>query len=89
MTASSQVEWGPSWNRLNLVLTVSWRVSLPSSVGKRKHRSVSPIEKGINASVFFRAPLASRKWSGLKASGCSKYRGSWRAELRMGYTSVF
>uniref|UniRef100_A0A0V1KIK1 Uncharacterized protein n=1 Tax=Trichinella nativa TaxID=6335 RepID=A0A0V1KIK1_9BILA len=65
------------------------RLGLPSSVWETNHRSVSPVEKGRKASLFFSAPLASRKWSGLKLSGCSKYCGSWRAELRMGYTSVF
>jgi hypothetical protein len=73
----------------DLLPFVSQRVGLPSSVWERNNRSVSPVEKGRKASLFFSAPLASRKWSGLKLSGCSKYCGSCRAELRMGYTSVF
>ena len=93
---SCQVKWDCSGkaagihsvNR-DLLLFVSQRLGLPSSVWERNHRSVAPVEKGRKASHFFSAPLASRKCSGLKLSGCSKYCGSWRTELRMGYTSVF
>ena len=52
----------------NLLLFVSQRVSPPSGVWKRNHKTVSPVEKGMKASFFFGAPLASRKCSGLKVS---------------------
>ena len=52
----------------DLLLFVTQRVGLPSVVWGRNHRSVSPVEKGRKASLFFSAPLASRKCSGLKVS---------------------
>lgn len=47
-----------------------------------------PRENGIKAPCVLKLPSASRKWPGWKASGFSKWHGSWRTELRMGYTVV-
>jgi hypothetical protein len=68
----------------DLLLSVSRRGGdLPSGVWESDRGSSLPMENGIKASFFLNAPLASRKCSGLKSSGFSKYCGSWRAEVRM------
>ena len=45
-----------------------------------------PMENGMKTSGFLKLPCASRKWPGEKVFGFSKWRGSWRAELKTGYT---